>query len=420
MPVSKVRTITVSNLKAISGLTADFNGCSALITGRNNCGKSSFLRSLPDRLRGIKPDIIVKSGESEGFAEWELTTGERFIWSFDNKTAKGERLIFITKDQAGNELKGSITQEIMKRYFPAIFDVDEFLQASPQKQKKILEQISGIDLTAINDRYKVAYDDRTYANKKYEDAKASLKPINPNLDTKEVDVFDIQQEIAGMELHNHKYQSGVQKVETLKKQLTAQETEIKRLKALLNTAETEQKAIVKNIEQGEKWIADKANQPKGDDVSYMLHKKLQDALDKNEAIKKNNEAIKSHESLTALEISAKEHDKKVKAIELEKMKMIKESNLPEGFEFSGEGILYNNLPFTKEQLSSSGIYIAALKLAAMNLGEVRTLHFDASTLDRKNLEEIERWANSLDLQLLIEKPDFEGSEIQYQLLSNIE
>lgn len=41
--MSKVKRITVSNLKAVSELTADFNGCTAIITGGNNKGKTSFL-----------------------------------------------------------------------------------------------------------------------------------------------------------------------------------------------------------------------------------------------------------------------------------------------------------------------------------------------------------------------------------------
>lgn len=82
--MSKVK-ITVSNLKAISNLSADFNGCTAIITGGNNKGKSSFLKSLPERLKSVKPDTILKEGAEEGFAEWELTTGEKLIWQFDKK-----------------------------------------------------------------------------------------------------------------------------------------------------------------------------------------------------------------------------------------------------------------------------------------------------------------------------------------------
>lgn len=91
--------------------------------------------------------------------------------------------------------------------------------------------------------------------------------------------------------------------------------------------------------------------------------------------------------------------------------------MPEGFCFDDDGITYKGLPFNKESLSSSAIYIAALKLAALGLGEVKMLHFDASYLDKNSLAEIEDWAKENDLQLLIERPDFDGGEIEYQLIS---
>ena len=40
----------------------------------------------------------------------------------------------------------------------------------------------------------------------------------------------------------------------------------------------------------------------------------------------------------------------------------------------------------------------------------------ASFLDRLSLEDIEKWAVSEDLQLLIERPSWEGGEIEYQLI----
>jgi hypothetical protein len=64
------------------------------------------------------------------------------------------------------------------------------------------------------------------------------------------------------------------------------------------------------------------------------------------------------------------------------------------------------------------LYIAGLKLASMNLGELKTVHFEASALDKKSLEEVERFANQIGLQLLIERPDYNGGEISYQLITN--
>src|SRR5699024_2209496 len=135
--MSKVKRITVSNLKAISELSADFNGCTAIITGGNNKGKSSFLRSIQDRMRQIKPDVILKDGESDGRAEMELTTGERFVWEFNNRTKIGEKLTFITKDA----IKTSVTRDIANRFFPKTLDIDKFLNDSSKAQRETLQKI---------------------------------------------------------------------------------------------------------------------------------------------------------------------------------------------------------------------------------------------------------------------------------------
>jgi hypothetical protein len=149
--MTKVKKITVSNLKAVSALTADFNGCTAIITGGNNKGKSSFLKSLPERLRGHKPELILKEGEKEGFAELELTTGEKFLWSFDEKK---EKLSFFTE----RNIKTSLTKDICNYYFPPVFDVDTFLNSTPKKQKEVLQKLTGIDFTEIDLLYKEAYE----------------------------------------------------------------------------------------------------------------------------------------------------------------------------------------------------------------------------------------------------------------------
>jgi hypothetical protein len=109
----------------------------------------------------------------------------------------------------------------------------------------------------------------------------------------------------------------------------------------------------------------------------------------------------------------------VKQIEAERAQLIASANFPKGIAITPDGITVDGFPLDRNQISTSKLYTTALRIAAMNVGEVRTLFFDASYLDKNSLAEIEAWAESEDLQLLIERPDFDGGEITYQLIEKI-
>lgn len=406
--MSKVKKITVSNLKAVSALTADFNGCTAIITGGNNKGKSSFLKSLPDRLRGSKPDLILKNGEKEGFAEWELTTGEKFIWSFDEKK---EKLTFITE----RNIKTSLTKDISTHYFPPVFDVDAFLNSAPSKQKTVLQKLTGIDFTEIDRLHKEAYEARTWENKRLAEEKARRKLLDPNLPFEELPTGELEKELAGIDVHNYRFANIQKGVQEKKKQSKENDNEIEQLLAKIEAIKEKNKGLSNQIIDGLKWMEEEKNQPKTN--AEALKAQIEKIKEGNKAIAENNRIREHHKVVQKCEENAAQADAEVKRIEAEKLDVIKNASMPDGFGFSDEGITYNGFEFTKEQLSSSGIYIAALKLAAIGLGEVKTLHFDASFLDKNSLAEIEKWAEENDLQLLIERPDFEGGEIEYQILS---
>jgi predicted nucleic acid-binding Zn-ribbon protein len=405
--MTKVKKITVSNLKAVSALTADFNGCTAIVTGGNNKGKSSFLKSLPERLRGHKPELILKEGEKEGFAELELTTGEKFLWSFDEKK---EKLAFFTE----RNIKTSLTKDICNYYFPPVFDVDTFLNSTPKKQKEVLQKLTGIDFTEIDLLYKEAYETRTWENKRLAEEKAKLQKIDPDLPAEELPTEELEKEIAGIDSHNQRVVDFKARLEEKKKMVADNENEIEELAAKIKAIQEKNNAIMVDITKGNVWLADDKNKIKLN--AEELKAQLAELKAKNKEIAANNQNKKQLELVNKCDKNAKEADADVKRIEAEKLEVIKNASMPDGFGFSDEGITYNGFEFTKEQLSSSGIYIAALKLAALGLGEVKTLHFDASYLDKNSLAEIEQWAADNDLQLLIERPDFEAGEIEYQLL----
>lgn len=412
--MSKIKKITVSNLKALSELSVDFKGCTAIVTGGNNKGKSSFLKTPIDRIRGSKPELVLKQGEKEGFAELELTSGEKFIWEFNNN-GKGfkEKLTFITE----KNIPASVTKDLCRAYFPPVFDVDEFLNSTPAKQKAALQKITGIDFTEIDRIFKHAYDERTFANKRVAEEKAKLVLPDPDLPNDPEDLSELEQEYNGIAVHNLKHENTVKVTQGKKKQLSDNQAEIEALQIKINALCDKNEILEQEIETEESWAIDPVNQPKTN--AAELQEKIGAIKARNLEIENNNRAKKQKEQFDNLVLEAKQCDEEVKRIEAEKLDVIKNASMPEGFGFSDEGITYNGFAFTKEQLSSSAIYIAALKLAATGLGDVKTLHFDASLLDKNSLLEIERWANENDLQLLIERPDFEGREIEYQIIEAV-
>src|SRR5699024_10005318 len=90
---------------------------------------------------------------------------------------------------------------------------------------------------------------------------------------------------------------------------------------------------------------------------------------------------------------AEKADENVKAIEQEKQEAIANADMAEGFDIDENGLTYNGFPLSQNQISQSSKYIAALKLGAMVLGEVKTLHFDASSLDKNSLGTVQDWAD---------------------------
>lgn len=401
--MTKVKRITVQNLKAVSELTADFNGCTAIITGGNNKGKSSFLRSLPERLRGNKNELILKHGEKDGKAEWELTTGEKFIWEFSEGK---EKLTYVSE----RNIPSKVTKEISNTYFPAVFDVDKFLQDSPQKQSKTLQQLSGIDFTEVDKLYKEAYENRTFANKTAETAKAKVVFYDPKAPTEEQPTESLEAELNGIDAHNLRYEGVADKVKEKRERGKSIEEQIKQLQAELETLKSD-------VTKGQQWMDDPKNQPKTN--AEDLRKQISDIRTANASIQENKRAKELQDAYDLAQYQAKEADAEVKRIEGIKEETIRMANLPEGFGFNEDGITYNGLPYTKEHLSSSQITIGALKLASTQLGMVETLYFDASYLDRNSLMEVEQWANKAGKQLLIERPDFEGGEIVYEIINSI-
>lgn len=397
----KIKKIEVENFKAVSKKELNLNGCSAIVTAGNDKGKTSILTGLVDRLHSEKADIIVKEGEEKGFNIIELTDGSRIEWNF---TEKSERLSYITAD--GIKQTSGVIGAIGEKYFGKQFDIDGFLRSTPKEQEKTMQDLTGVSLDDIEERYKEAYQERTEANRELKRIRAIGKEKPEKVEEPNID--SIKEELKEARQQNEKHRNAAHKINAWNNKLSQvssviDETPFEELfdydkaKKIIDEVDVPEKVDVDELEDK----LDKANEKLRKYDAYE-----RDLKEYNDWVEQGKEAKKE----------ADKADKKVKEIEKEKQEAIAEADFPEGFNIDENGLTYNGFPLTEKQISQSGKYIAALKLGAMVLGKVKTLHFDASSLDNKSLSEVQKWAESKDLQLLIERPDLDGGEIEYQLI----
>lgn len=451
--MSKIKSISFTNFKAIDKYEADFKGCTAIITSGNGKGKTSFLKGLTERIRFVRPEIMVKRGQEAGKGEMVLDTGEKFIWEFN--VAGKDKLDYI--DQ--KSIKQSVTVALGERFFPPTFDIDKFLLSSPKEQAKQLQKIVGIDFTDVDARYSAAYANRTARNLEAERFHVKLSKMLETPKVLPVDLTKLQEAKEAERLKlNDLYKANKAENKKRRDNWEAGKKVIDEEVAIFNGAQRLKKSEIQLIEECRDRIYDMFAEcaplrglinlteltehiknmpsPKTEQIAATLYPKEPDYVEEmpedkelraidaqilaaseiNAEAKKYSEYIEYKAQTEAAIEEAAKADEAVKAIEQERLRLIETAKFPKGILIGPDGITVDGFPLDKNQISSSKLYTTALRIASMSLGEVKTLYFDASYLDNQNLTEIQQWAEENDLQLLIERPAREGGEIVYQLI----
>lgn len=430
----KVINIKVKNMKSIMDQELILDGCSVIVTAGNGKGKSTLLKSLFDRIKGEKNENILRTGESEGSQIIEFNDGNKLEWKVTDKT---ESFTLTTKEG----LKVKSIKQIKELYFGAEnFDINNFLELSSSKQAEKLLKLVNIDLTELNENYKRVYEKRKEVNYNF-DALTKNKIEKP-LEVEKPEIDSIKKELENAKSENTKRYS-IAKVDYQKKQNDVNEfnniqDQLTIQLEIQNSRLVDVEKYLKHysfesyfdfekaklfIESLEKPLEFKEN-PEFEEPELIniqeLERKLEAANDQlrkfdlyEYQLKQYNEWVengkKARELKDSLELELKEIEKK-------KLEILESANLPEGFSFNDYELLYNNYPLDTKSQSTSALYIAGLKLATINLGNLKTIHFEASALDKQSLNSVYEYAKSKDLQLFIERPDFEGGEIQYKVI----
>lgn len=448
--MTKIKTIEISNLKAIDFQKIDLNGCSVLVTGANRKGKSTLLQGMIDRIRGLRPSRAVRTDQKEGRGLIELDNGEKFKWEFD--TEGKDKLTYITKDGYASR----VTKEISKKYFPEPFDIDEFMLSQPAQQLKMLAALVGLDFAEIDAEYLEAYNARTVKNKAELEAKVKYEDIdNVPENVAFVDSKKLVEEKKKLQAEQtEKYNENKLANEKMRETFDLEKDAVRKEVKEFNELQDQRAADVKKASEALHTLnqlgyegrevsvfigtmpaavahkVEKAEIEQLEEPAYIIPElpempeidKLDNSINDLNAINEKAKAYKDYQDIKkeydVARMEAQAADDKVQSILARKKEMIAAVKFPAGIEYTEDGVLVDGFLLSDQNVSRSQKYIAAIRMGALRLGEVMALHFDASTLDRAHLMEIEAWAQSEDLQLLIERPAFEGGEIKYELIES--
>lgn len=457
--MTKILREKIKNARKISEADIELKGATILFTGKNGVGKSTATRTIYERFANSSKVNILKKDEKAGYCIWYLTDGNTIEWNFKDD---GNDSIHFFECGAVKQKKyeGGVISHIQRKYFgEETFDIDKFLKLQPKQKQNIISAMVGIDFSEIDAiieeaklQRKKAKDSYDFVKKQHDTFVIAPEAEKPDIDalnakkvaiqaedaqkqkaieTENAEILRIWNEKETVDFNACEVWNNVQKgIETKNKEirteLAAISSVLKHFICCFDSNRATQ--IIASLSEPDFRTYTKSPQPElakfvpQTDTIMNIDNEIREAYLQ---LNKYNSYILSIEAQKELASSVKIEKEKLDvaekilfAAEEKKKLMLQKADLPAGFEFTNEGLFYNGFLFDADNQATSALYIGVLKLATMKLGELRVKCFDASPLDRDSFNEVVAYANSIDLQLLIERPDFDGGDLRWEIIEN--
>ena len=203
----KLIRMTVANFMKIEAAYIEPTGHLTVIAGPNEAGKTSLMRALWCVFGGkdATPDQPIREGAERGRVEVEVSEGD------DSPTLVVERLFTPSntylkvseKRQDGTSVKFDSPQKMLSALYESLtFDPLAFSKMEPRAQGKLLAELTGLDTSDLDAKYKEVYDERALVNR---DIKAMGEcPLPEGERPVMVDVAELAEQLRVGDKHNRK------------------------------------------------------------------------------------------------------------------------------------------------------------------------------------------------------------------------
>lgn len=414
-PGMKIIAMQVDNIKRIKFARIRPKGNMVEISGNNGEGKSSVLDAIDMALTGTTsiPSMPIRKGQRVGQIQIDL--GD-FKVVRDFTVVEGGKDPWITKLTVlgKSREKFPTPQSILDGLMGQIsFDPLEFIRMDAKRQFAALSAIANLDLAAIDEQKKAAYEERRVAGRELERVRArfaSFPKPKPDLPAKPIDEAALTQKLQQAAEHNSAI-AQAKREQALKRQEAdyerTQQIAINAQIADLQRRMEELRADVKKRAEAEAALRAEADAMKFDEpiVTADVALELEKARQANRDIQQREAYLMAERELAAAAAIHDELDGKVRGFDQQRTDAIAKAKMPiDGLSIGDGEVLYSGIPFN--QASNAEQIRVSIALAMASNPKLRVLRIkDGSLLDAKSLELIRTMATEADYQMWIERVD---------------
>jgi len=400
----KIVKLKAWNIQKIKDIEIEPDGSMVVIAGRNRQGKSSLLNCVKFLFEGKNAigDKALREGADKGGIVATLDNGLIVKRAF---TGKDSYLTIEAQDGA----KYKSAQSMLDAMRPAFLDPTALARQSPAKQLETLRGLVGLDVSDLDAKRKVAYEERTavggamrqhnaeIADKVPYEIPAGVAPVGEL--TMELDRRRSVNEEANATMRRQK--DRVTLVGNLTGELTAARKKVKELEASL-------KAELKTTTE----MALKVLEIKREDEQEI--RDLLTASEENASKAAHNKAL--IEGKAKAEASLIEYDgltQTIDVIDAERGQRMKDVQWPiDGLAIADNGITYNGLPFPDNASTSEETVVwTAISMGLNPKLKVLLIHH-GNDLDAESRKRMFDMTSAAGYQVWLEVCDENDSDAQ--------
>lgn len=415
MKLVKIKIKNFLDIKNLENLEKEINGHNIILMGENGVGKSSVMQFIQLALGNTKD--IPTDAKGEGTI---ITDDDGRKWAFDLKFKNGKPQITVTSPEGVKDDRKSVLANVVGA---VDFDIDNFVSLSDtsagrKKQVEIYKSLLDEEIKTFisNAEYRVDrhYEERTEKNKEvkiYEGALTEhpFRKLFDNIPDAPVDINDLKEQInKGIELNTQ-----ISEVDTRMQQrnleIKSTEQEIKLLQDKINELES------KNI-GARKFLAENRTI----DLQDLMEKR-----DKAEIINTNfNHKVDYGKKLDHLNLLKEEAGELTVLIETSRQLIsdaIKDCSLPvDGLSFDAENLLFNNVPVSTQNLSTSEIMELGIRMKIAENPKLGLLFIErGESLGIKRLNLIRDIAKKYNMQIFMEQVERGNETLTIEIMEDI-